>query len=136
MCLAIIFGNSLLGVLGAFPNSILGVMLFFSGIELASTTRDVCLIQGFKEVGDKGETGEEMLSNRARESRCWITFWMTLGGIVGFQHDGVGVLLGIGSWLILTISEMIQLHGVKEGIYLILPTFYSYMTNKKSESFP
>jgi MFS superfamily sulfate permease-like transporter len=40
MLLAVIFGASMLGLCRAFPSSILGVMLGFSGVELALVARD------------------------------------------------------------------------------------------------
>jgi MFS superfamily sulfate permease-like transporter len=40
ICLAVLFGSSLMAIARAFPASVLGVMLSFSGIELALVTRD------------------------------------------------------------------------------------------------
>jgi MFS superfamily sulfate permease-like transporter len=41
LVLGVVFGNSIVTIIGQFPIGILGVMLLFSGIELAMASRDM-----------------------------------------------------------------------------------------------
>ncbi|GJM93751.1 hypothetical protein PR202_ga10336 [Eleusine coracana subsp. coracana] len=41
LVLGLVFGNSIVRILGQFPIGILGVMLLFSGVELAMASRDM-----------------------------------------------------------------------------------------------
>jgi MFS superfamily sulfate permease-like transporter len=77
MALAVIAGSSLMALCRAFPLSVLGVMLAFSGIELALVTRD--------------QTDREAA----------FTMLLTAGACLGFDHVGVGFAVGIALALVL-----------------------------------
>ncbi|KAI9244464.1 hypothetical protein BDA99DRAFT_472579 [Phascolomyces articulosus] len=90
LLLGIIFGSSLVGLLQVFPNSILGVMLFISGIELASAARAV----------NNGVTDE------AKQKENWTIMLVTMGVIIAYSNDGVGFLSGLVAALILAVQRL------------------------------
>jgi MFS superfamily sulfate permease-like transporter len=71
MLLAVLFGGSLLVLCAAFPLSVLGVLLMFSGTELALVTRD-----------------------QVRRSEAFIML-LTAGACIGLNNIGIGFLLGL-----------------------------------------
>lgn len=77
MALAILAGSSLMALCRAFPASVLGVMLAFSGIELALVTRD------------------------QTERNAAFTMLLTAGACLGFDHVGVGFAVGLVLALVL-----------------------------------
>ncbi|KAI9319356.1 hypothetical protein BX666DRAFT_2025657 [Dichotomocladium elegans] len=88
--LGILFGSSLVGLLQLFPQSILGVMLFISAIELGSAVRTV----------NNGVTEEW----RQREN--WTLLLITMGAILAFSNDGIGFLTGLVSAVLLSIQRL------------------------------
>ncbi|KAI9024542.1 hypothetical protein DFJ74DRAFT_49304 [Hyaloraphidium curvatum] len=68
---ALAFGASLAGLLGAFPNSLLGVMLVVAGVELGSAARDV--------------SGHEE----------FVVTLVTASALAGFRNDGIALLCGM-----------------------------------------
>jgi len=70
MLLAVLFGASLMTLCRAFPTSVLGVMLAFSGMELALVTRD-----------------------QTERTDAFITF-LTAGTCLGLDHIALGFGLG------------------------------------------
>lgn len=77
MTLAVVAGSSLMALCQAFPVSVLGVMLAFSGLELALVTRD--------------QTDREAA----------FTMLLTAGACLGFDHVGVGFAVGVALALVL-----------------------------------
>ncbi|KAF9171219.1 hypothetical protein BGX21_009641 [Mortierella sp. AD011] len=73
------FGSSLTGLIKCFPTSILGVMLFISGIELGAAART---------VNDGVHDDQKRHAN-------FIIMITTAGMIVGFSNDGIGFLGGM-----------------------------------------
>ncbi|KAJ2964230.1 hypothetical protein NQZ79_g807 [Umbelopsis isabellina] len=77
--LGIVFGSSLVGLLKLFPTSILSVMLFVSGLELAMAARSVL--------------------DNAADSRIkyenFLVMLVTTGSLVAFSNDGIGFLTGM-----------------------------------------
>ncbi|MFO0012653.1 MAG: putative sulfate/molybdate transporter [Planctomycetota bacterium] len=71
MILAVLFGSSLMLLCAAFPLSVLGVLLMFSGSELALVTRD-----------------------QIRRPDAFIML-LTAGACMGLNHIAVGFLLGL-----------------------------------------
>jgi MFS superfamily sulfate permease-like transporter len=69
--LAVLLGGSLMALCRAFPASILGVMLAFSGLELAVVTRD------------------------QTERSAALVMWVTAGACLGLDHVALGFLLGL-----------------------------------------
>ncbi|EGS18613.1 uncharacterized protein CTHT_0052180 [Thermochaetoides thermophila DSM 1495] len=72
--------------LKGFPKSVLGVMVFLAGLELAKG----CL-PGEERPGVKDVEGE-------RES--WVVTMVTAVGGVAYKNDGVGFVMGLGIWVL------------------------------------
>lgn len=88
MALAVIAGSSLMALCRAFPLSVLGVMLAFSGIELALVTRD--------------QTDRDAA----------FTMLLTAGACLGFDHVGVGFAVGMVLALVLRfLGRRAEPHG-------------------------
>jgi MFS superfamily sulfate permease-like transporter len=79
LVLALLAGSSLMALCRAFPGSVLGVMLAFSGIELALVTRD------------------------QTERDAAFTMLLTAGVCLGFDHVGVGFAVGLALSLVLRL---------------------------------
>ncbi|KAI9244463.1 hypothetical protein BDA99DRAFT_529043 [Phascolomyces articulosus] len=90
LLLGIIFGNSLVGLLQVFPKSILGVMLFISGVELASAARSV----------NKGVEDED------RQKENWTILLVTMGTIIAYSNVGIGFVSGLITALLLAIQRL------------------------------
>lgn len=71
MLLAVLFGSSLIALCAAFPKSVLGVLLMFSGVELALVTRD-----------------------QVRRSESFIML-LTAGACIGLNNIAIGFALGL-----------------------------------------
>ncbi|KAJ8658657.1 hypothetical protein O0I10_005697 [Lichtheimia ornata] len=88
--LGILFGSSLVGLLQVFPNSILAVLLFISGVELGSAARAV----------NNGVTEEW----KQREN--WTIMLITMGAIIAFSNDGIGFLTGLVTAVLLAMQRL------------------------------
>ncbi|KAF9427499.1 hypothetical protein BGZ76_002321 [Entomortierella beljakovae] len=73
------FGSSLSGLIASYPSSILGVMLFVSGIELGAVARTV---------------NDGVYDDQKRHAN-FIVMITTAGMLVGFKNDGIGFLGGL-----------------------------------------
>ena len=80
ICLAVLFGSSLMAIARAFPASVLGVMLSFSGIELALVTRDQT---------DRGAA---------------FAMLLTAGASLGLGDISFGFILGLVAALLLRVT--------------------------------
>ncbi|KAJ3412513.1 hypothetical protein HDV05_000651 [Chytridiales sp. JEL 0842] len=76
LTLGLIFGSGLLPLFQAFPNTILGVMLIFAGVELGSAAKD---------IGGVDRDGAD----------SFIVALVTGSIVAGWQNDGVGFIVGI-----------------------------------------
>ncbi|RUS27797.1 hypothetical protein BC938DRAFT_482720 [Jimgerdemannia flammicorona] len=74
LLVGVLFSSSLIGLLQFFPRSILAVMLFVSGAELAMASRSINL-----DV-DKDEIQREN----------YLVMLVTMGMLVAFKNDGIG----------------------------------------------
>ncbi|KAF7730170.1 hypothetical protein EC973_002778 [Apophysomyces ossiformis] len=90
LLLGIIFGSSLVGLLELFPNSILAVMLFVSGVELASAARAITFTEGNVEV----------------QKDAWTLMMTTAGALVAFGNDGIGFLTGLVVAILLALQRL------------------------------
>ncbi|KXS16571.1 hypothetical protein M427DRAFT_110884 [Gonapodya prolifera JEL478] len=90
---ALLLGNSISGLLNYFPNSILGVMMCLSGVELASPARDAGLHpSGNVELG----------------KRRWTVTVVTAATLVGFNNDGLGFLTGLVCAVVFGVVEEVE----------------------------
>lgn len=80
--LGVLFGPTLLPALTRFPSSFLGVMLFTSGMELAMAAIP-------KETDINGHLE-------------WTVRLATAGSLIAFSHDGIGYLVGLGLYHLLS----------------------------------
>ncbi|KAG0244674.1 hypothetical protein BGW41_006913 [Actinomortierella wolfii] len=73
------FGKSLSGLIASYPSTILGVMLFVSGIELGAAARSL----------NDGVTSD------VKRHANFIVMVVTAGMLVAFKNDGIGFLGGM-----------------------------------------
>lgn len=90
LVLGVLFGSTLVGIFQAFPNSVLGVMLVFAGISLASMAKD---------AGGLTREGHD----------SFVT--VLVGGLsaAGFANDGIGFLCGVTCFILLGMTSSILL---------------------------
>ncbi|KAJ3213940.1 hypothetical protein HK099_007107 [Clydaea vesicula] len=93
-----LFGNTLLGLLMKFPNSVLGVMLIFAGLELCSVAKDVGSEYLSYKENDFEELDEESKKKKnekyQQSNNNYVIMLSTAGTLVGFSNDGIGFLVG------------------------------------------
>jgi MFS superfamily sulfate permease-like transporter len=103
--LGLVFGESLVGLLREYPKSLLGVMVFAAGLELAKVgeslnygARDLWeasdSTSGENRPGQEGLKQQRTLSDEERKER-WTIMFMTIGGLLAFKNDGVGFIAGM-----------------------------------------
>ncbi|TPX30414.1 hypothetical protein SmJEL517_g06013 [Synchytrium microbalum] len=104
LILGILFGSSLVGIFTAFPNSVLGVMLVFSGIELASMAKD---------AGGLTREGQDSF------------VVVLIGGLsaAGFANDGIGFLCSVACFVLLAIQRAKESIGSWSGLFASWRTF-------------
>ncbi|GJJ70364.1 hypothetical protein EMPS_02713 [Entomortierella parvispora] len=85
------FGSSLMGLIQSFPSSILGIMLFISGVELGAAARSV---------------NDGVVDDQKRHAN-FIVMTVTAGMLVGFSNDGIGFLGGMVTALSFYIGSRI-----------------------------
>ncbi|TPX39363.1 hypothetical protein SeLEV6574_g07273 [Synchytrium endobioticum] len=104
LVLGVIFGSSVVGICQAFPNSILGVMLVFAGIELASMAKD---------AGGLTREGHD----------SFVT--VLVGGLAasGFANDGIGFLCGVSCFVLLAIQRAKDEVGSWSGLVQLWMAF-------------
>ncbi|KAI9020906.1 hypothetical protein CLU79DRAFT_204578 [Phycomyces nitens] len=90
LLLGIIFGSSLVGLLQYFPNSMLAVMLFVSGVELAHAAQAI-------------NRGVESDVIRAEN---WTIMLVTMGALVAFSNDGIGFVTGLVVAVLLSVQRL------------------------------
>lgn len=138
----LLFGETLVGLLGQYPKSILGVMVLAAGLELAKVGES--LNHGARDLweasesdatpNELGEGGEEEtkrqrdLTDEERRQR-WTVMFMTVGGLLAFKNDAVGFAAGmLCHWFYRLPELMVTLRkwrskdstrGVEEGESLL-----------------
>ncbi|KAI9763698.1 MAG: hypothetical protein M1840_009171 [Geoglossum simile] len=112
LTLGLVFGNSLVDLLTRFPRSLLGLMVFAAGLELAKVgqslnhgARDLWEVVGTEDLGDQGAR-ESLIQDEVRRvrgrdlqdeerSERWIVMMTTVGALLAFKNDGVGFAAGM-----------------------------------------
>jgi hypothetical protein len=113
--LGLVFGESLVGLLREYPKSLLGVMVFAAGLELAKVgeslnygARDLWeasdSTSGENPPGQEGLKQQRTLSDEERKER-WTVMFMTIGGLLAFKNDGVGFIAGMLCHLVYQLSK-------------------------------
>ncbi|KAL0095543.1 hypothetical protein J3Q64DRAFT_1857384 [Phycomyces blakesleeanus] len=90
LLLGIIFGSSLVGLLQYFPNSLLAVMLFVSGVELAHAAQAI----------NRG------VENNTIRAENWTIMLATMGALVAFSNDGIGFVTGLVVAVLLSVQRL------------------------------
>lgn len=110
--LGLFFGETLLGLLGQYPKSLLGIMVIAAGLELAKVgeslnngARDLweaseSRLDG-EDLGEGGSSGLKVhrkVSDEERRER-WTVMMITVGFLLAYKNDAVGFAAGlITSW--------------------------------------
>ncbi|KAI7895777.1 uncharacterized protein EV154DRAFT_494881 [Mucor mucedo] len=90
LLLGILFGSSLVGLLQAFPTSLLAVMLFISGVELGSAARSV----------------NDFEQDEVRKRENFTIMLLTTGSLVAYSNDGIGFISGLVSAALLSMQRL------------------------------
>jgi hypothetical protein len=111
---ALLFGSSLAVLLGYFPNSLLGVMLCVTGVELGSCARDVHDQDDFVILlvtagGESGELGE-LQTNHGELTPMSLCFL----ALTGFRNDGIALICGLIVSILFFVSAQVKRSGWKE----------------------
>jgi MFS superfamily sulfate permease-like transporter len=105
LILGLVFGDSLLGLLKAFPKSLLGMMVIAAGLELANVGES--LNSTAADLVDK-DSGTPKQIKVDEQKRRWTIMLVTVAGILAFKNDGVGFVAGMlchGSYCIGAMTE-------------------------------
>jgi membrane associated rhomboid family serine protease len=103
LVLGLVFGDSLMGVVGRFPGPVLGVMVLGAGLELARVAVGVNedamdLYEDHGEVNGDGvvvlRRKKRVLDDEERTER-WMVMLVTVAGIISFRNDAVGFAGGM-----------------------------------------
>lgn len=95
LLLGLLLGDSLLGLLGVFPKSLLGVMVIAAGLELANVGESLNFgAVDLKEREDGDDGGWREVSEPERKRR-WTIMLVTVAGTLAFKNDGVGFIAGM-----------------------------------------
>ncbi|KAJ1557212.1 hypothetical protein HK096_008520 [Nowakowskiella sp. JEL0078] len=87
--LGLVFGSALLPIFQNFPQSVLGVMLVFAGIEIATCAKDIGGI------------------DESAQSR-FVVVLVTGGVASSWANDGVGFVAGVLACFVLFVSELVE----------------------------
>lgn len=120
--IGLVFGTSLVGMLASFPNSILGLMLCLSGIELCCACKDMGIPRcdasslDSKMEGSDDEAMAVMNVTKIRAAHNAFVVMLICGlGSAGFNNDGVGFLLGALSYLVLNAGGLLKRQGARSN---------------------
>ncbi|KAI4861409.1 hypothetical protein F4820DRAFT_68388 [Hypoxylon rubiginosum] len=95
--LGIIFGETLLDLLTAFPKSLLGIMVIAAGLELAKVGQS--LNHGAPDLWeasvDQGHHKRHRDVSDEERAERWTVMLMTTAGILAFKNDAVGFVAGM-----------------------------------------
>ncbi|KAI1762842.1 hypothetical protein GGR53DRAFT_397466 [Hypoxylon sp. FL1150] len=122
--LGVIFGETLLDLLAAFPKSLLGIMVIAAGLELAKVGQS--LNHGASDLWeasvDQGQHKRHRDVSDEERSERWTVMLMTTAGILAFKNDAVGFVAGmLCHWAYKTVDwvERRRGHGTGERTPLL-----------------
>ncbi|KAI0017453.1 hypothetical protein F4780DRAFT_593176 [Xylariomycetidae sp. FL0641] len=113
--LGVVFGESLLDLLGAFPKSLLGVMVMAAGLELAKVGQS--LNHG---ASDLWESAVNVVRKHRKvsddeRSRRWTVMLMTTAGILAFKNDAVGFVAGMLCHYAYLLADWVERKRARRG---------------------
>lgn len=140
LLLGLFLGTTLLDLLGAFPRSVLGIMVIAAGLELAKVGQSLnhgasdlweesVLSAAAAEGGGQGVVGtgaggvthhnkrHRDVSDEERQER-WAVMLVTTAGILAFKNDAVGFLAGMLTYWAYRLSHAVERHqrnGARNG---------------------
>lgn len=110
--LGLIFGETLVGLLRHYPSSLLGIMVFAAGLELAKVGNS--LNQGASDLWQTAAEGVQSsfrrhrdLSDDERQER-WNIMLTTTAGILAFRNDALGFLAGLICYGAYRLSDKVK----------------------------
>ncbi|KAI1250659.1 hypothetical protein MGN70_007716 [Eutypa lata] len=115
MVVGLFFGETLLGLLRAFPRSLLGIMVIAAGLELARVGQS--LNHGASDLWESSveeSGGSSGASKRHRDvsdeerAQRWTVMLMTTAGILAFKNDAVGFIAGLLCHWAYMIADVIE----------------------------
>lgn len=122
--LGFLFGETLVGLLRAYPKSLLGIMVLAAGIELAKVGES--LNHGARDLWDAAESNTNnhpgLIQQRQRElpdeerMQRWTVMFMTIGFLLAFKNDGVGFIAGMLTHWVYRAPELYLFQGWKRRI--------------------
>ncbi|KAI2620357.1 hypothetical protein GGS26DRAFT_311594 [Hypomontagnella submonticulosa] len=99
MLLGIIFGETLLDLLKAFPKTLLGIMVIAAGLELCKVGQS--LNYGASDLWESSVDQNQTHYRRQRDvsdqerAERWTVMLMTTAGILAFKNDAIGFVAGM-----------------------------------------
>ncbi|KAH8671359.1 hypothetical protein BX600DRAFT_458922 [Xylariales sp. PMI_506] len=108
--LGLLFGQSLIGLLTAFPNSLLGIMVIAAGLELAKVGQS--LNHGATDLWESSVEQHSRIHKKITDEERlerWTVMLMTTAGILAFKNDAVGFLAGMFCHWAYRIAEWFEL---------------------------
>ncbi|KAI1845176.1 hypothetical protein JX266_008723 [Neoarthrinium moseri] len=107
--LGLVVGESLLGLLLAFPNSLLGIMVIAAGLELAKVGQS--LNHGATDLWESSVEQHNLIHRKISDDERlerWTVMLMTTAGILAFKNDAVGFLAGMFCHWSYRVAERIE----------------------------
>lgn len=114
IALGLLFGETLVDLLGQYPKSLLGIMVLAAGLELAKVGHS--LNQGAPDLWQEAAEQEDGHTGSLRKHRDlpdeermerWTVMLVTTAGIMAFRNDAVGFLAGMLSHGAYRLSERV-----------------------------
>ncbi|ETS81590.1 hypothetical protein PFICI_06592 [Pestalotiopsis fici W106-1] len=107
--LGLVLGESLLGLIQAFPKSLLGIMVIAAGLELAKVGQS--LNHGATDLWESSIEPSGRVHRRVSDEERlerWTVMLVTTAGILAFKNDAVGFLAGLACHGAYKIAEWIE----------------------------
>ncbi|KAH9835954.1 molybdate transporter 2-like [Teratosphaeria destructans] len=100
LVLGLFVGEAIVPLLQQFPKSLLGIMVFAAGVELAKVGQSVSesrdLWERAEDDNNDGRTADKANSELEQERRDrWMVMLITAAGCLAFKNDAVGFLAGL-----------------------------------------
>ncbi|KAH6899776.1 hypothetical protein B0T10DRAFT_503174 [Thelonectria olida] len=110
--LGLVFGETLVGLLGHYPKSILGIMVLAAGLELAKVGQS--LNQDAPDLWQTADGSTSDMLSRYRDLsdgeriERWTVMMTTTAGLLAFRNDAVGFLAGMLCYGAYRLSDRVE----------------------------